>query len=273
MPIGNPVEVGSGQFVSGATIAIVLTASIPAGATAILSSNVLASGGSNTPVTAVADAASNPWAVGLNKGQSSGPEDTDIWVGRMVTGLSSGSTVTVTYSATLGQGIAGISYITGLDTAAPKDKAVGAVGSSTAPSSGTSGVLTQANEICFGVIGRYNAASTVTLTGIGSFTAMTKLQESSGTSRCTAWPAYLIVAATTAQTYAGTLSVTGVWEALLVTFKGAAAAGGGPSPFIPPLNFLSPWQLAQNVMWNTGGFLPLAGPVGLPEFVQPPRRC
>lgn len=232
MAIGTPVEVGSGQWTAGATIAITLTANVPAGATLVLFSNVLGAGSVNTPVSAVADAASNPWAVGLNKGQSSGPEDTDIWFGRMNTGLSSGGTVTVTYSGTLGNGIASLAYITGLDTTAPLDKTVGAVGSSTAPSSGATATLSQASEIAVGVVGRYNAASTVTLTGIGSFTAMTKKTLSSGTTRNTIWPAYQIVSATTALTYSGTLSTTGVWEAILVTFKAAAAAAAART--LPP---------------------------------------
>lgn len=237
MTIGTPVEVGSGQWTTGSTIPITLTANVPAGSTLVLSSNVLGALAVQTPVSAVADAASNPWAVGLNKGQGGGPEDTDIWFGRMNTGLSSGGTVTVTYSGVggLGQGIAGLSYITGLDTTSPLDKAVGAVGSSTAPSSGTSGTLAQASEICFGVVGRFNAASTVTLTSIGSFTAMTKLQNSTGTTRCTAWPAYFIVSATTAQTYSGTLSVTGGWEAILVTFKEAAAVATLPELVMAPM--------------------------------------
>lgn len=233
MAIGAPVEVGSGQAVANAsTIAITLTANVPAGSTLILFSNVLGALAVQTPVSSVADAASNPWAVGLNKGQGGGPEDTDIWFGRMNTGLSSGGTVTVTYSGVggLGQGIASLAYVTGLDTTSPLDKAVGAVGSSTAPSSGTSGTLTQANEICIGVVGRYNAASTVTLTSIGSFTAMTKQQNSAGTTRCTVWPAYQIVSATTAQTYSGTLSVTGAWEAIQITLKGAATAATPPPP-------------------------------------------
>lgn len=232
MAIGTPVEVGSGQWTTGSTIPITLTANVPAGSTLILFSNVLGALAVQTPVSSVADAASNPWAVGLNKGQGTGPEDTDIWFGRMNTGLSSGGTVTVTYGGVggLGQGIASLAYVTGLDTTSPLDKAVGAVGSSTAPSSGTSGTLSQANEICIGVVGRYNAASTVTLTSIGSFTAMTKQQNSAGTTRCTVWPAYQIVSATTAQTYSGTLSVTGAWEAIQITLKGAATAATPPPP-------------------------------------------
>lgn len=228
MAIGTPVEVGSGVWTTGSTIAVTTTASVPAGSILFLFSNNEASGGSNTPVSSVSDGTGNTWAGLTTRGQGTGPENTDLWYGIMATGLSNGATVTATYSGTLSQGVVSLAYVTGLVTVSPLDKQNGATGSSTAPSSGSSGTLSQASEICVGVVGRYNAATTVTLTSIGSFTALTRKDSGSGAARSTVWPAYQIVSATTAQTYSGTLSVSGAWEATIGTFKGATVTTPPP---------------------------------------------
>jgi hypothetical protein len=106
--------------------------------------------------------------------------------------------------------------VSGLLTASMLDKSpAGGSGTSTAWSSGSSGTLSQANEIVIGTACGFNMVSPAGWTMVSG----------GGTGRRTG---YKIVSATTAQTFNGTMS-NADWTALITSFKGSSAAAVNPA--------------------------------------------
>jgi hypothetical protein len=136
--------------------------------------------------------------------------------------VSSGATITVTFSAnTLAQPtILNAGYVTGIQTASSLDKTnSGITSNSTVYASGSTGTLSQADEVAFGFLGDYNANISQ---GEGAgFTAINTTSQGSGgffNSRFS----YQIVAATTALNYQPSTTLPTFGKALIATFKGAA---------------------------------------------------
>jgi|SRR5579864_1377672 len=156
-----------------------------------------------------------------------------------------------------------------LATASPVDTptANGAFGNSAAPSSGSTGTLSQAPELVLGAICGGN-----TLAGPAS-PWVNEALSSSGTLSVIA--GHQAVTTTAAQTYAGTMT-SGGWTAVIVSLKLAPATGGSALPAGQALTSVGPqglgnvWYPAQATISTTSGindnstFSLYLGPAGVP---------
>lgn len=174
--------------------------------------------GSTSPITVtVSDNAGNSYAQAVAPGTGTFVYTTTIVYAKNVTGGS--ITVTVALSAAVTNNwSAAITEVSGCDTAAPRDKtAKSDNGFSNSASTGSTGTLTQANEIALSCL---LLGSVVTPTEGGGFTR--------GASNTQAFTGYDVVAATTALNATWSLSGSTSWAASVATF--IAAAGGGGTP-------------------------------------------
>lgn len=112
--------------------------------------------------------------------------------------------------------------VSGLDNSTPTNVQTN-FGSTDTPSSGSTGVLDQANNMVFAVLAGPNLASA----GIDGVTDFTNLALSQTNGSQLPWSAdYRIVTATTAQNASwGTTTSAGTWYASIAAFKDAAAGG------------------------------------------------
>lgn len=118
-------------------------------------------------------------------------------------------------------------------------------GTSTAPSSGSSGTLSQADEYAYCFVSHTNVSSTLSSPG-GGFTQRINT---------TVGHAHFLdqtVSATTALTCSGTLSIAVGWDVQLSTFKMAAGAGIVEEERAPPISI---WpDMSITTVW---GFVPI----------------
>src|SRR5581483_8896990 len=192
MAIGTPVELGSHV---GTTNSVITTANdSPAGNCIV----VFAIDSSRT-ITGVTDSAGNTYT---SSGVTSAG-NLSMWTSPNALHLPSGGTITISSQVNLGAHVMGYAVsVSGIATTTPVDIAPAVVpgGPSTTPSKST-GTLSQASEIVFGVV--------TCATGTG----FTEASGFSTDGQVTNWPgnsrdfhfAYQIVNATTSVTYAPTL--------------------------------------------------------------------
>lgn len=138
-------------------------------------------------------------------------------------GVASGSTITVTLTASSSRKVAMICEYSGIDSASPLDQATGQDKTTAGLDSG-SVTTTQADELLIGGYGQIAAAGTDTITATNSFT-----MRQTGIVGTSNWEigglADRIVAATGAyNATATTTSTTTNSDTIIATFKGAAAA-------------------------------------------------
>lgn len=135
--------------------------------------------------------------------------------------ISSGATANLTITLS---GIATIIVkclrVTGITSTSWTDKtAATATGTTTSPSSGATATLSQADELVIGAF--YRVGSTVGGTWSNSFTDInTSASGANGVNNT----GYLIVSSTSAVTAAKTGATSATYSAMVVTYKGAAAA-------------------------------------------------
>lgn len=148
-----------------------------------------------------------------------------------ISNLPSGSLIGVTAVNSGDAVAAAIVKITGL-AASPKDGSSTGTGNGTSPSSGATGTLAQADEICIGAIGTEGPPTDAAGTWSNSFNAGQRdgTDTAGATSNVTISEGYLIVSATTAQTAAKTGIQSRDWAAAIATYKGFI-----PPPFDPIL--------------------------------------
>jgi hypothetical protein len=144
--------VASGSVSDGTPITdLVLTlaggVSVPAGHTILLA----AGGGavSSRTVSTIVDSQGNTWELSRNDGSGSFP----LCIAKcsLTTDLNAGDTITITWSGTMGTVIAVAHEFSNLGSAAV-DQTASANGSTTAPSSGTTGATAVADELVFGAV-------------------------------------------------------------------------------------------------------------------------
>lgn len=203
VPIGTPISLGGTPGNSGTTIVITTGANAPVGSVIIIGcggngdfTTMSVVDGTNTYTTA---------AIANNTGLSS--------TGILGAQLNSGSTITVTGSATIADSFCGAAYVTGLSTATP-DKTVTA-----AANTATTASLTQANEVAFGMARAFNGGSNPGAVSMTSGFTILNSATNTGTNKFSLALAYLIVAATTAVTFSWSATIT-VSSSTVVTYKG-----------------------------------------------------
>ncbi len=100
------------------------------------------------------DSASNSYAVDRDQINGSGTSGvrTVVLSAHNLNALVSGNTITCTHPSVAARALSA-SEFSGLAVSATKDQATSATGQSTSPSSGTTGMTTQANELLIGAIG------------------------------------------------------------------------------------------------------------------------
>jgi hypothetical protein len=176
--------------------------------------------------------------------------DGEIW---LIWNIAGGQTaVVVTFNAGSGAGQGNAAWAMEwsgiLATGSPADKSNGASAISTSWSSGSSGTLSQAEELAIGVAAS-DATSTV-LTGPGSpWTNLAQITAGG----CSMITGYQVVSAATAQTYSGSQTADGGYVAVIATLKAAAPAGtaGAASVSVGPQGLGTIWYPAQVVVSTT----------------------
>jgi hypothetical protein len=218
--IGTPVSLGSAQgSASASSVTLTTLAAIPAGALAVV--GVVAGFGTAQTITGVSDGTNTYTRAAGAVWDATGDFVVDIWYKENAAAVSSGATLTATFSAAALGGtnvpIICAAYATGIQSASSLDKTnSGKQEPGTACASGTTGTLTQAKEL---VIGFAGGSQNVTSISEGSgFTQSNQRLQGAGNN----WAgnlAYQIVTATTALNYQPTFS-NSFSGAVIATFKG-----------------------------------------------------
>lgn len=209
---------GSAQdAVSSATFVYTVVGTIPVGRVAVVASAHACTNTQSGLLSSVADSKGNTWTVDRTDNPStSGFPTTGLASAQVGTQLTTGDTITMTFANAGAGGGHGavVGYLTGAAAASVADKKASANGASNSPTA-TTAALTQSNEIAIGVVAE---SSTGAITEDGSFTNVAQLTYA--TSRRVN-VGYFTTTATTAVTYAPTLTGTPNWSLCLVTYKGA----------------------------------------------------
>lgn len=218
--IGTPVTLGStvSSAATRSSATHTTTAAIPAGSLAIVA--VFAPFGGAQTISSISDGTNSYASAVTNAYDGSTQLVAAIYYKENAAAVSSSATITVTFSgSTITQPtVISALYVTGVQTSSPLDKTnSGTTSAGTTYASGTTGALTQANEIAIGFIGEYNAS--VTITEGSGFTTLNSPRQGSG-SNYNANLAYQIVSATTALNYQPSTSANTYGKALIATFKG-----------------------------------------------------
>lgn len=218
--IAVPTTLGSSLSSAAARSTWTLTtiAAIPAGSTVVVCTQAIFAAAQT--ITGVSDGTNTYTAAVTNAWEATTQLVDACYIKENAAAVSSSATITVTFSASTNAqpSIINAAYVTGTLTASSLDKTnSGITNNATAYASGTTGVLTQANEIAFGFMGAYNANASQ---GEGAgFTAINTTSQGSGSFFNSRF-SYQIVAATTALNYQPSTSVATFGKALILTLKG-----------------------------------------------------
>jgi hypothetical protein len=218
------VQSKSGSITSGTTLTLTLAAGTTAG-NCLVNYIGEAQGTTNPVVSGITLGGSAGNYVAAKKAINNADANAEIWVNWNCAGSQTAIVVTFTAGTGISQGNEGWAeeWSAILATSNPVDKTNGGNGSSAAPTSGSTGTLTQPNEVVVGCI-----CSLASITG-PSTPWTNQAQVTAGGSNLVA--GHQVVTATTAQTYSGT-TASAVWGAVVVSLLEAAAAT--PATFTPP---------------------------------------
>lgn len=216
--IGSSGTAGPGV----SSLTMTTTAAIPLGATVVIA--ISYSRSSTISVTSVSDGTNN-YALAAASGWSSGTfVALDFWYKVNANAVSSGATITATLSTSTSNdpgGYMAAALVLNLSSA-PFDKSnfTQYGGPTTAPSSGATATLAQANEVCFGAATGYTSPPTsTTRTESSGWTNLVSINNG-GSTRDWIIFGYKIVSATTAQNYQPTTGSPAVAVSGIVTLKG-----------------------------------------------------
>ena len=181
-------------------------------------------------------------------------------------GLASGATITISWTHTTLDAMASAHELSGLWSSGWTDKtaALNAAASGTTPSSGATATLSQAAEIAIGIVGYYQTGSTGTTLSQTGWTAITGASaQVASTYEEGVLLAYDVLNATTAVTFAPTLSISATYaQAGVVTYEAAlpldASQMSGPletsmaarfwrPPYLMPKPWLDLIQTAESI--------------------------
>jgi len=217
------VQTKTGVTTTNDTIAVTFDAPTTAGnlIVAQIMAYGLAAGSTDAASFSSCTDGTNTYSIGHAYKQNSGSNSEHVWQ-RYTANASSVSTVTAVVIHAPGEDQMNVRMtifeISGAATSTPLDKTVTAEGTGTAVASGSTGTLTQADEIG---IGGAMAGSAATYT---AGTGWTEIQDASN-----ATTGHKIVAATTAINFDPTASASVNWVAGIGTFKAAAASSSSSS--------------------------------------------
>lgn len=214
MAIGTPTDLGRNSAGSGTTLAITTAATASAGTLIVVFTG---SSADTDAATGVTDSASNSYTGAT---ASTGNTSSRIFYCMNATQLASGGTITVTYGNSQAHYAVAVA-VSGVATASALDQETGNNNFSSTGLTLTTGTLSQADEIAFA---QMMAKSPGTFTEASGFTTFTSV---GGTNKL--FPSYKTVAATTAISYAPSLSGAATISEVIATFKGAAAAATATS--------------------------------------------
>lgn len=228
--IGTPVSLGSQSNATGSSTRSIGSLTVPAGALIIV---VLADSegvdlGPPSPATPVSDTAGNTYVAGTQFNANNNNVRLRMYYAVNASPLSSG-----TITGTFGTADAVLktihaAYVTGIANSSPADAQAAALATSTSPSVAT-GLLSEADEIVFGVVG-VESGSSIVFTEASGFTNLSRTAVSDLVNL-----AYKTVSATTSVTYAPTMDGSRHWGVGVWTFKAATGGGGGGSACRGPL--------------------------------------
>lgn len=215
MPTGTPASLGTftrGQVGAVGSFSFTTTAAIAAGDLAFV---VAAFNGAASPrtVTSVSDG-TNSYSLAARI--TNGTDTTELWYCENCAAVSSGATITITFTGTYGgsgYGTASAAKVSGAATSSALDKTATQATSGTAPSV-TTAALSQADELLIGVT--YNDDSNPTFTEDASFSTIHTTGSAAGSKHSLS---YRIVSSTNAPTYAPTWGTSGTLSSILATFK------------------------------------------------------
>jgi hypothetical protein len=220
--IGTPVSLGCALGSAGASsVTLTTTAAIPLGALVV--AGVQVGFAATQTISSISDGANTYSAAVGATWDATGAFVTGLWQKANAAAVSTSASLTATFSAASSSGtnvpVICAAYVTGIQATTPLDKtASGKTEPGTAFASGSTGTLTQSNEIAFGFVGAYSNCTSVTEgSGFTTISPSPKLQ-GSGNQWCGNL-ASKTVAATTALNYQPTLT-SSFGAALIGTFKG-----------------------------------------------------
>ena len=216
MAIGTPTNRGTAQTdTSQSTLPVTTTGAIASG------SKIILSAGWRTATTLSSVAGGGlTWTIDTQRVNGAATQHCALISADAPSGLASGTVITLTFSGNTTAKSVSVEEVTGLAAQGSCfDKTTGAdIATGTSFSSGSTATTAQADELLIGII-FYNAVEAST-TWTGSFTA---LQHISGPTRSTG-NAYRIVSATGAYAATGTYPTSSTANAIIGTYKMAAAA-------------------------------------------------
>ncbi|MBM2802689.1 MAG: hypothetical protein HW419_582 [Deltaproteobacteria bacterium] len=179
-----------------------------------------------TGTVSCADTASNSYGVDRDVVNGSGTSGvrTVILSADNVIALASGNTITCTHPSVAARAVSANEF-SGLAVSAARDQTAGAIGSSMAPSSGSTPTTAQAVELLIGAIG-VEGKSNETFTPGSSYTTIGRAGTNQGNAatNITINPEYRIVTATGAYAATATLGNSRAWAAAIATYKAKVAA-------------------------------------------------
>ena len=150
--IGN-IGKNSDKSSSLSTLAITTTESVTAGDDILVEVGSNTGGATSVAVSSVTDSAGNSYSQAVDYNSTTSPYVREsVWGAYGVNALPSGSTITITYASGVTARTAVVNVFRGLDPN-PVDKTASARGTGTAPSSGATATLSQADELLLGAIG------------------------------------------------------------------------------------------------------------------------
>lgn len=271
---GGPqlVQSASGNVASGTTITVTLGSVTTAG---------------NCLVVAIGSfqSTSNPTVTGITLGGSAGnfavakqanganQSDCEVWVDWNCAGGQ--TSVVITFAAGSGASQGNTALVmewSGLISGStPVDKTNGANGTAASFSSGSSGTLSQANELIIGAVAQ-DLGSGAVIAGPGS--PWTNLAQVNSSNNSGLVASYLVVSSTAAQTYAGTFPGTAGFGTVVVTLKAVSApvvtVGGLATISVGPQGLGNVWYPAQVTVQTSSGAADAStcsiylGPAGVP---------
>lgn len=219
MAIGTPVSQGTHAYASGAlsgssTMTVTTLANIAAGSLIVVATGNFDS--SLRSISSVSDSAGNSYVNATTS--ANGNNKSEIWYKANCAALSSGGTITITFSSSFsagGGGTACAASVTGVTTVGPLDQVAQNNSASATSITTTTGTLSRANEICFAA-SYDNDSAGVTYTEASGFSSI----NSDIASGARLALSYETVAATTAISYTPTFSSAGAIVQPVATFIG-----------------------------------------------------
>lgn len=213
-----PIALGQAIVLNANPVTTTITHSAPTGATIIVGCQVV--NASSLTVTSVSDG-TNAYSKIVGGYSSASVMDSELWYSTNVSALSIGTNIKCNFSSTPSGSIeysaVVAAYVTNL-AASPLDKSNGtAFSSSSSPASGSTGTLSQTDEVAFGLLSVARGAS-FSITEAPNFTTLINVGVT-GTTFQNINLAYQYTNATTALNYQPTLSGASQGWALIATFK------------------------------------------------------